>query len=255
MTNGFAPGAPGGNPLTPPTPPVQPEPPVAPMPPLDDASMVTLPPTPGQPQAPEDRMLEIKYRGEMVQKPESEVIALAQQGFDYNTKMQELAPAKEMLDFVQNTPGAADAIVALMEQGVPQAQAQQAVQQQAQPGYPQQQQQMDPAVNFLLNQVASVQSQMERQQFMGTHPQADFDSVVQHMVDREIPSLELAYRDMTYDDVAKAAGQNQQQQYAQRQQNSVEPGAQGPPRQDRIDPRKITPDQMPSVRDRYNLIE
>ncbi|MDD5245583.1 MAG: hypothetical protein PHU49_16355 [Syntrophorhabdaceae bacterium] len=243
--------------------PAQPAPAPAPEPaenplatPVANPNLVTVPGVapPETAQQQQERMLEFKARGEMQRLPESEVLDYASKGFDYTQKTQELAPYREMRDFIENTPGAADAIISLMNQGVPQQQAQQTVQQQMAPaGY---QQAPDPGVNFLLDQVAGIQAQMEAQQFQGKYPQADFQKVVQHLADHpEIPTLELAYRDMSYDDVARQAGLTQQQQQAQRQQMAVEPGAQGPPESYQVDPLKLSPGQVSEVAKRYRLIE
>ncbi len=222
--------------------------------PADDSHLVTVPSA--APQSEQDRLLEIKHRGETHKLTEAEVIELAQKGFDYTQKMQELAPAKEMRDFIESTPGAADAIITLMQQGISQQQAQQMVYEQAPQapqGYPQA---PDPGVNFLVSQLADVQAKMEAQEFRGRHPEADFEKVVHHLMQHpEIPNLELAYRDISYEDNARQIAQAQQQQTIQRQQTEVGPGAQGPPESYQVDPRKLTPEQTSAVRDRYNLIE
>jgi hypothetical protein len=240
---------------TPPSETVTPAPAVPEVAPADPSRMVTVPSA--EPQATEqERYLEIKHRGEVKRVSEAEAIELAQKGYDYTTKTMELAPYKEMRDFIEQTPGAADAIISLMNQGVPQQQAQQQVYEQGQ-NYPQQYgAQPDPSVNFLVNEVANLQAQMEAQQFRGRHPEADFEKVVHHLMDHpEIPNLELAYRDLAYEDLSKQASLGQQQQQAQRQQTAVGPGAQGPPESYQVDPRKLTPQEVSDVAKRYRLIE
>jgi uncharacterized beta-barrel protein YwiB (DUF1934 family) len=220
--------------------------------PVDDAHLVTVPGV--EPQAQQERMLEIKRHGETRQVSEAEAIELAQKGWDYTQKMQEFAPYKEMRDFIEQTPGAADAIISLMNQGMPQQQAQQQVYNQNAGQYAPPAQ--DPGVNYLVQEVANIQAQMEAQQFRGRHPEADFEKVVQHLIDHpEIPNLELAYRDISYEDLSRQASLGQQQQTAQRQQTAVGPGAQGPPESYRVDPRKLTDAEVHEVAKRYHFLE
>ena len=49
-------------------------------------------------EAAEARILKLKYNGEEVEKPEEEVIALAQQGFDYTQKTQKLAEERKQIE-------------------------------------------------------------------------------------------------------------------------------------------------------------
>lgn len=46
----------------------------------------------------EARLLKLKYNGEEIEKPEDEVIALAQQGFDYTAKTQKLAEERKQVE-------------------------------------------------------------------------------------------------------------------------------------------------------------
>ena len=222
-------------------------------PPLDEAHMVTVP---GAAKPEEERIFEFKADGEMHKATEAELLELASKGVNYTRKMQELAPAREMRDFIEENPGAADAIVQLMQQGVPQQQATQMVQGQTAPqGYPQQQQPVDPSVDFLLNQVAGMQFQMESDAFTRNHPDAKLEEVAQYMLDHGKDSLEDSYRDMTYPELARQAELYRQANLAQNQANAVEPGAQGPPDQIRFQPRGATPDQISEIAKRYNFIE
>ena len=224
------------------------------MPPLDEAHMVTVP-GPAKPE--EEGVFEVKARGETHKMSKAEVLEYASKGFDYTQKTQELAPYREMRDFIEENPGAADAIVQLMQQGVPQQQAAQMVQQQAAPtGYPQQQQpQMDPGMDFVLNQVAGLQYQLESRDFQSKYPDAKIEDVAQYMLDRDLPNLEVAYRDMNYDEIARQAGVSRQSNLAQNQATAVEPGAQGPPDQIRVDPLKLSDAEVSELRKHYNLIE
>jgi len=227
--------------------------PQPPMPPLDEAHMVTVP---GAAPPEDEGVFEVKARGETHKMSKAEVLEYASKGFDYTQKTQELAPYREMRDFIEDNPGAADAIVQLMQQGVPQQQAQQMVQQQAAPqGYPQQQQPVDPSVDFLLNQVAELQFNMQSDQFTRNHPDAKLEEVAQYMLDHGKDSLEDSYRDMTYPELARQAELYRQANLAQNQANAVEPGAQGPPDQIRVDPRTLKPDQISEIAKRYNFIE
>jgi hypothetical protein len=164
-----------------------------------------------------------------------------------------------MRDFIENTPGAADAIITLMQGGMPQAQAQQMVANQMsgqQPDpYNLQQPQMDPGINFLLEQVAGMQAQLESRDFSAKYPQADVNEVARFMQQNELPTLEAPYRVMTYDDLQRQTAAAQDNTAVQRQGTAVMPGAQGPPTQQVINPRDLTPEQMSEVAKRYNLIE
>ena len=219
--------------------------PQPPMPPLDEAHMVTVP---GAAPPEDEGVFEVKARGETHKMSKAEVLEYASKGFDYTQKTQELAPYREMRDFIEDNPGAADAIVQLMQQGVPQQQA-------APQGYPQQQQPVDPSVDFLLNQVAELQFNMQSDQFTRNHPDAKLEEVAQYMLDHGKDSLEDSYRDMTYPELARQAELYRQANLAQNQANAVEPGAQGPPDQIRFQPRGATPDQISEIAKRYNFIE
>jgi len=224
--------------------------------PLESDRMVTIP-SAAKPD--EERIWEFKADGEMRRMNEEQLVEAAKMGVNYTRNMQQLAPAKEMRDFIEENPGSAEVIsqvMQLMQQGVPQQQAIQMVQQQAAPtGYPQQQQ-VDPNIDFVINTVAGLQVQMESDAFKRNHPDANFDEVTDYMLAHEdIDSLETAYRDMTYPEIARQAELYRQSNLAQNQATAVEPGAQGPPDQIRVDPRKLTPEQISEIAKLYNFIE
>lgn len=54
-------------------------------------------------ETPEDRILRLKHDGVEIEKPESEVIALAQQGYDYTQKTQKLAEDRKHFDELAQT--------------------------------------------------------------------------------------------------------------------------------------------------------
>ena len=228
--------------------------PTIPTAPVSDG-MVTIP---SAVKPDEEKLWEFQADGGMRKVNEEKLIELAQKGWNYTGQVQQLAPYKEMRDFIEENPGAADAIVSLMQQGVPQQRANQMVQEQAAPtGYPQQQMQpqMDPNFDFLLNQVAGVQFQLESQTFQSKHPDAKLEEVAQYMLDRNRDNLEDAYRDMNYDEIERQAALYRQEHQQQNQATAVEPGAQGPPDQIRVDPRKLTPEQISEIAKLYNFIE
>jgi hypothetical protein len=225
--------------------------------PLDEARMVTVPgaaPAPVETE-PAERRIPIKRGSETREVSEAELKELAEKGWDYSEKTMELAPAREMLEWLEATPGAADLIVNLMQGGMPQAQAQQVAQQQMQPqGYPQPPQQ-NPDVDFLVKELSELKANQMMQQFMGKHPEANFEKVVQHLTETGLDDLELAYRDMMYPELVKNQAQVQQQQQTQRASLEVQPGAAGGPDQYRVDPRKLNEAEIHEVAKRYRLIE
>lgn len=232
---------PPGEPITPPA---------ATTPSIEDPGMVTLPGA--APQA--EKTWEIKADGQVHQMTEAELIEHAQKGIDYTRKMMDLGPAREMREFLERTPGAADALVYLVQNGVPPQAAMQQVQQQSQQQQPEPQ--MDPAVSFLMEKVGGLTYELEKRDFQSRFPDAKVEEVAQFAYEQNYPSLEAAYKVMKFDEVSRQAALSQQTTLTQRQGTAVEPGAQGPPQQIRVNPKELTPEQITQIGlQHYNLME
>ena len=100
-----------------------------------------------------------------------------------------------------------------------------------------------------------MQFQLESQTFQSKHPDAKLEEVAQYMLDRNRDNLEDAYRDMNYDEIERQAALYRQEHQQQNQATAVEPGAQGPPDQIRVDPLKLSDAEVSELRKHYNLIE
>jgi len=230
--------------------------------------MVTLP----SPGTPEQQVHKVTADEQVHELTYDELLRAASGGLHFESQMEKLKPYKEMREFVETTPGAADALAYLLTQGMtpqqamqeiaPQQQGFQAPQQQypQQPQYQQQPAQQDPAVGFLMQQVAGMQYQQDIAAFQAEFPEANLKEVEDFVTSKGLPpsaeSLSIAYKAMNYGTVNKAAAIAQQQNTLQRQRTAVETGAEGAPTTLRVNPHTLTPDQRTQIAvDHYNLIE
>lgn len=235
-------------------------PPAAPQPP---AETVTIPGGPGAPAQTPQQMHRVKVAGEYIEMPYEELLDKAAGGVHFTRQQQELAPVKELYDWLSGTPGAPEALAYLITNGVPQPGGPQVPQQAQQPGalggqppmeqgYPQPF--SDPATRVLAEEIAEMKYQNEVANFQSAHPDADTKAVETYLLDNNLPTLEVAYRVMTYPDQQKAAALAQQQNAHQRQLTAIEPGAQGAPSQIQVNPHALTPDDRAKLSHNYNFL-
>jgi hypothetical protein len=223
---------------------------VAPVVPPPSDNMVTLP---SAAQGQEQKVFEVKADDQVYQMTEEEVLRAASGGIHFTKQQQELAPYKEMRDFVENTPGVDKAIIHLMQNGMPQELG---YSQPAASPYTPQAPQLDPTAQFLMQEVAGVRAELEQRDFTQRHPDADLNAVGNYMVTNNLPNLETAYKVLSFDDVQRQGAVAQQQNAQQRQNTALEPGAQGAPTQIQVDPRKLSHDEKSKIAaQHYNLIE
>jgi hypothetical protein len=128
---------------------------------------------------------------------------------DYTRKTQELAdlrrqlePAQELYDYLSQNPDVAQKVVDVVYGNDPQAQGQ-PTQAQA----PMMDPRLQQGMRSMYDEMADLRFQLEEMQFKGAHPDTEIQEVAQYAVDNQIPSLEQAFRAMSYDRATKDAQQ------------------------------------------------
>lgn len=259
------------------TPPAETGPPAAQ---AKQPDLVTIPSAAG---APQPQKYPVKADGTTYELSYDELVEAAAGGIHFTKQQQELAPIKELYDWLEATPGAPQAMIYLLQNGIPQQAIpggmQQAPMMGQPPGAPQggyappqasgygsppghgmplippgfgQQPPADPALQLLLNEVTDLKYDREKERFLGSHPDADLKAVEDFLVANDLPTLEAAYRVMTYEEKDRQAAIAQQQQKSQA--INIEPGAEGPPHQLQVDVHNMSADERSGLARYYDFL-